>query len=105
MAAGKGSFISKVGAEGYRALGILPGKAPGIATSLGITMKISDGDPTLRAGALIAMNVLKMFSVLDETQRAALKAYDRRPVYNWRGKEVGEIRPTPELIHALAALG
>ena len=68
-------------------------------------MKISDGDPNLRAGALIAMNVLKALGVLDDAQRAALKAYDRRPVANWRGKEVGEIRPTPELIQALAALG
>jgi L-asparaginase II len=105
MAAGKGAFISKVGAEGYRALGILPGKVPGIDSSIGITMKISDGDPNLRAGALIAMNVLKVFGVLDETQRLTLKAYDRRPVQNWRGKEVGEIRPTPELVQILAALG
>ncbi len=105
MAAGKGAFISKVGAEGYRALGILPGIVPGIDNSIGITMKISDGDPSLRAGALIAMNVLKVFGILDDAQRAALKAYDRRPVLNWRGKEVGEIRPTPELIQTLASLG
>lgn len=105
MAAGKGAFISKVGAEGYRALGIFQGKAAGFDSSIGITMKISDGDPILRAGALIAMNVLKVFGVLDDGQRAALKAYDRRPFFNWRGKEVGEIRPTPELIRSLAALG
>lgn len=104
MAAGKGAFISKVGAEGYRGLGILPGKAVGFDTGIGITMKISDGDPNLRAGSLIAMNVLNAFGVLDDAQRAALKTYDRRPVFNWRGKEVGEIRPTPELIQALAAL-
>ena len=104
MAVGKGSFISKVGAEGYRALGILPGQAKKSSTSIGITMKISDGDPSLRAGAIIAMNVLKAFEVLDGAQCALLKDYDRRPVANWRGKEVGEIRPTPELIQALAAI-
>jgi L-asparaginase II len=105
MANGNGAFVSKVGAEGYRALGILPGKSRGSSTSIGITMKISDGDPNLRAGAIIAMNVLKALEVLDDAQCVALKAYDRRPVFNWRGKEVGEIRPTPELIKALAALG
>lgn len=105
MAIGKGDFVSKVGAEGYRALGILPGKAKGIDSSLGITMKISDGDPNLRAGAIVAMAVLKALKVLDEEQSLALKAYDRRPVGNWRGKEIGEIRPTPELMQALAAFG
>jgi L-asparaginase II len=105
MAIGKGAFISKVGAEGYRALGILPGKAMESGTSIGITLKISDGDPNLRAGAIVAMAVLKVLKVLDVTQSAALKTYDQRPVTNWRGKEVGEIRPTPELAQALAALG
>jgi L-asparaginase II len=105
MAVGKGTFVSKMGAEGYRAIGILPGKAKGNETSLGITMKISDGDPNLRAGAVIAMAVLKALKVLDNEQSAALKAYDRRPVSNWRGKEIGEIRPTHEMMQDLAALG
>jgi L-asparaginase II len=104
MAAGKGAFISKVGAEGYRSIGILPGKAIGIDSSLGITMKISDGDPNLRAGAIVAMAVLKALKVLDNAQCTALKVYDRRPVFNWRGKEVGEIRPTAELIQALVTV-
>jgi L-asparaginase II len=103
MTAGKGTFISKVGAEGYRAIGILPEKAMGIDSSLGITMKISDGDPNLRAGAIVAMAVLKTLKVLDTTQIGALKAYDRRPVFNWRGKEIGEIRPTSQLIEVLAS--
>ncbi|MCJ7520402.1 MAG: asparaginase [Anaerolineaceae bacterium] len=105
MTVGKSAFISKVGAEGYRALGVMPGKARRIDTSLGITMKISDGDPNLRAGAVVAMAVLKALKVLDDTQSAVLKAYDRQPVANWRGKEIGEIRPTPELMQALAGLG
>lgn len=105
MAAGNGAFVSKVGAEGYRALGIMPGSAKGIDSSLGITMKISDGDPNLRAGAVAAMTVLKALNVLSDKQYATLKAYDRRPVANWRGKEVGEIRPTAEFMQALTALG
>ena len=103
MTVGKGAFISKVGAEGYRAIGIIPGNAAGIDSSLGITLKISDGDPVLRASSIVAMAVLKALIVLDNEQIAMLKTYDRRPVFNWRGKEVGEIRPTPELMQALAA--
>jgi L-asparaginase II len=104
MTAGKGTFISKVGAEGYRAIGIMPGKAAGVETSLGVTLKISDGDPVMRASSIVAMAVLKALNVLDHDQIAVLKSYDRRPVFNWRGKEVGEIRPTSELVQALAAL-
>jgi L-asparaginase II len=103
MAAGKGAFISKMGAEGYRAVGILPGRAKGVDSSLGISLKISDGDPNLRAASIVVMAVLKSLKVLDDVQITALKSYDRRPVFNWRGKEVGEIRPATELIQALAA--
>jgi L-asparaginase II len=102
MFAGKGSFISKLGAEGYRGVGILSGKAPGINCGLGLAIKISDGDATYRATSVIAMAVLKALGVLDDRQIDALKRYDIRPVTNWRGKEIGEIRPSKELIAALS---
>jgi L-asparaginase II len=102
MFAGKGAFISKLGAEGYRGIGILPGKARGIEGGLGLTIKVSDGDATYRATAVIAMAVLKALGVLDDGQIEALKRYDRHPVTNWRGKEIGEIRPSKELMEALA---
>ena len=101
MFAGKGAFISKLGAEGYRSIGILPGYARGIESSLGLTIKISDGDAAYRATTVIAMAVLKALGVLDDSQIDSLKRYDRRPVTNWRGKEIGEIRPTNELTQAL----
>jgi L-asparaginase II len=102
MSAGKGAFISKLGAEGYRGIGILPGKASGFESGLGLTIKISDGDATTRATPVIAMAVLKALGVLDETQSESLKNYDRHPITNWRGKEIGEIRPTRILTDTLA---
>lgn len=102
MFAGMGAFISKLGAEGYRGIGILPGKARGIESGLGLTIKVSDGDATYRATSVIAMAVLKALGVLDEGQNDALKRYNRHPVTNWRGKEIGEIRPSSELMEALA---
>jgi L-asparaginase II len=101
MTAGRGAFISKLGAEGYRGIGILPGKAAGTQAGLGLTIKISDGDAVSRATPVIAMAVLKTLGVLDETQMEKLKSYDRRPITNWRGKEIGEIRPSLELVNAL----
>jgi len=102
MFIGQGAFISKLGAEGYRGIGILPGRARGLEGGLGLTMKIIDGDPNTRATPVIAMALLKALGVLDETQAAALRKYDRRAITNWRGKEIGEIRPSGCLVDALA---
>jgi L-asparaginase II len=82
----------------------MPGKAAGCQDALGITLKISDGDPNLRAGSLVVMAVLKALSVLDDRQAEALSAYDRRPVRNWRSKQVGEIRLTDEFARMLETL-
>lgn len=104
MVAGEGSFVTKVGAEGFRGIGILPGKAAGFETSLGITIKISDGDLTMRATSIVALSILKHLGVLNSEQAKSVKKYDRRPVTNWSGKTVGEIRPSAELVEALAKL-
>jgi len=94
MTAGGDAFISKIGAEGYLGMGIMPG----------LTLKISDGDLTLRAISVAALAVLSALGVLDDRQLEALKTYDRRSVRNWRGKEIGEIRPTRELMDRLKPL-
>lgn len=104
MFAGKGAFFCKIGAEGYRGLGILPSKTRGFSEGLGMACKISDGDLTYRARPVIAMAVLKALGELDKQQLESLKHFDRRPVTNWRGKEVGEIRPSKELYKALKIL-
>lgn len=102
MFTGQGTFISKLGAEGYRGIGIIPGRARDFEGGMGLTIKISDGDPNTRATPVIAMALLKALGVLDETQASALRKYDRRPITNWRGKEIGEIRPSGFLADALA---
>lgn len=102
MSAAVGSLVTKIGAEGYHGIGVLPGKARGFSTSLGIAIKIGDGDLSLRAGCVVALQVLRHLGVLDEDQLRSLPAYDRRPLTNWRGIEIGEIRPSAELRAALS---
>lgn len=102
MAAACGSLVSKVGAEGFYGIGVQPGKVPGTETSLGIAVKIGDGDLTWRAGCVVVVEILKHLGVLSKEQVAELKAYYRGPVYNWRNMEVGEIRPSEELVAALS---
>jgi L-asparaginase II len=101
MAVGRGAFISKAGAEGYRAIGTLTGKTDKTPTSLGITLKISDGDPNLRAGAVVVIALLKALNVFSKEGAAKLQAYDQRPITNWLGKKVGEIRPSPKFLQAI----
>jgi len=96
-----GSLVTKIGAEGFHGIGILPGKAAGFNTSLGITIKVSDGDLSLRAGCVAALQVLKHLGIFTTEQLETVKAYDQRPIQNWRANDIGEIRPSADLIRAL----
>ena len=109
MTAGRGSILTKGGAEGYQALAVLPGTSRKHAGALGIALKISDGDLAQhdrvqpiahiahdgggRARSTAAVEALRQLGALDEAQLAELKGYLPRPQYNWRRIAVGEIRP------------
>ena len=101
MRVGNGDFITKIGAEGFRGISILPDKARGFSSAVGICYKISDGDKSLRANSIIAMAVLEAFGLLDDKKREKLKGYGRRPITNRQNKAVGEIRPSGELVRVL----
>jgi len=104
MCVGGGAFISKVGAEGYMGVGIIPAKSKISQSTLAMTIKISDGDPNLRAFSVVALAALSALGILDVEQLDLLSAYNRRPLRNWRDKEIGEIRPTRDLLNRLDAL-
>jgi len=93
MQVGAGKIVSKGGAEGYQALGLLPGgRGPG-SPALGITFKIADGDISGRARALASVEILRQLDALSDEQVLALAAFGTRPLRNWRKLPVGEIRP------------
>jgi L-asparaginase II len=93
MQVGAGKIVSKGGAEGYQALGLLPGgRGPG-SPALGITFKIADGDITGRARALASVEILRQLEALSDEQVMALAAFGARLLRNWRLLPVGEIRP------------
>jgi L-asparaginase II len=101
MSAAGGSLVTKIGAEGFHGIGVVPGRSGMFPGGLGIAIKIADGDLSLRAGCLVAIQVLKRLKVLCSGELSDLTDYYRRPVRNWRGLEIGEIRPSPELLQAL----
>jgi L-asparaginase II len=97
MEAGRGKILCKGGAEGYQAIGLLPGALGPGSPALGIAYKVIDGDSAGRARPVIALAVLRQLGALDESQLASLQAFDARPIHNWRGLEVGEIRAAFQL--------
>jgi len=88
MQAGRGDWVTKIGAEGVQAIGI---RSQGI----GIAIKVADGQKRGLYPAIVA--VLDALGVLDATARTALAPWARRPLRNYRGIETGEVRPAVAL--------
>ncbi len=97
MRIGRGKIIVKGGAEGYQAIGLLPGACGPGSPALGIVFKIADGDATGRARSLVGIEILRQLGALDEEQFHALSAFDARPIQNWRKLTVGQLKPVFEL--------
>ncbi|NMB90994.1 MAG: asparaginase [Chloroflexi bacterium] len=110
MAACGGRVVCKQGAEGFLSLGILPGAVAAGSPGMGVAIKIADGDlhgqtrPQVddpnetgdaggRARPIVALEILRRLGVLDAAQARELAHFDARPLSNWRGLRVGEIRP------------
>lgn len=89
MRAGRGDWVSKVGADGVQVLG---SKSRGEAFAI----KISDGDkPALFAASV---EVLDQLGWLDDAQRALLAPWRARPLLNLRGLEIGSRLPVFQLL-------
>jgi L-asparaginase II len=101
MKAANGRVITKEGAEGYLGIGVLPGASSIVHGSIGITIKISDGDPNRRASSLVGLIVLKELGVISTKELTKLREYYIHPIKNWRDKDIGEIRPSHAFLNAL----
>ncbi len=104
----RGKIICKGGAEGYQAMGLLPGALGPGSPALGITLKISDGDlgghalPRGRyrgsARPAVALEVLRQLGALSASDLETLSGYGPTfKLQNWREIEVGMGRPCFQL--------
>ena len=91
MRAGRGRFVSKVGAEGVYAAGVLPCER--WPDGLGVAFKVEDGDKGDRARPCAAVELLRRLGVLEDAVQESLSKFGRRALKNHRGDEVGEVRP------------
>ncbi len=95
MRAGNGSILSKGGAEGFQALGLLPGALGAGSPGIGIAIKISDGDPTDRARSGVALAILQSLGLLNEDQLAQMSVFGpQTQLQNYRKLFVGVTRPS-----------
>ncbi len=83
MAAGKGRFATKTGAEGVHVAAVA-------GLGLGIALKIDDGGK--RAAEVAMAALLRHLGALDAAAEAALAPYLEAPVRNDAGRRVGIIR-------------
>ena len=81
MRAGRGDWVTKVGADGVQAIA---SKSRGQA----IAIKIGDGSKTALFAASVA--ALDQLGWLDDAQRSELEPRRAAVIANWRGTPVGE---------------
>jgi L-asparaginase II len=94
MQAGNGRILSKGGAEGFQAVGLLPGVLGPDSPGIGIAIKISDGDPTDRARNGVALAILQALGALTEAQLKQMSAFGPQvQLENFRKLKVGVSRP------------
>jgi L-asparaginase II len=98
MQAGNGKFVSKMGAEGYQLIGLMPGVLEGSSTGVGIAYKIADGDGFDRAGSLVGVEILRQLGVLTDDMAASLAGFDRPPILNQRKIVVGMLQPCFKIV-------
>jgi L-asparaginase II len=95
MRAGRGSIVSKRGAEGFQAVGIMPGRLGAASPGIGIAFKVSDGDllfrtinvePRNRVRPAVTLEILRQIGSLSEAQAQQLAEFGPiLPVRNHRG--------------------
>jgi L-asparaginase II len=88
MRAGRGDWVTKVGAEGVQAIGVR-------SKGWGIALKVVDGNARGLHPATVA--VIDLLGLLDAEQRTALEAWRAPMVHNYRGLVTGRVLPVVEL--------
>ena len=93
MRAAAGRLVSKGGAEGVQAVGLLPGARGEGSEAAGLALKIEDGDRARRGRSVSTVAALSQLGVLDEAAVARLAEFASPPIRDPRGDPSGLVRP------------
>ena len=88
MRAGRGDWVTKVGAEGVQALGVR-------SRGWGIALKVADGNARGLHPATVA--VLEQLGLLDDERRTELSSWREPEIRNYRGIVTGRVEPVVAL--------
>jgi L-asparaginase II len=93
----------KGGAEGYQAMGVMPGALGAESPGIGIVFKVSDGDLSARDAdgffrnrvrPAMALEILKQLGYISDMELEGLAEFGPiKPITNARKIVVGEARP------------
>jgi L-asparaginase II len=107
MKAGHGRIITKRGAEGFQAIGLLPGTLRPASPGIGIAFKVTDGysarmndrlESAARVRPAVALEILRQLGALSDEQLKSLSAFGpSKPIKNHRGLVTGESHPIFQL--------
>ncbi len=107
MKAGEGKIVCKRGAEGFQALGLLPGALGPDSPGVGIALKVADGDASRMSARLefssrvrpaVVLEILRQLNALSSKQMQELSAFGPvKQIKNHRGLVTGESRPAFKL--------
>lgn len=84
MQAGRGDWVSKVGADGVQAIGVR-------SRGIGIAIRIADGNR--RALHVATLAVLQQLGLIEAPAGTPLAPLDERVIRNYRGIAVGAVEP------------
>jgi L-asparaginase II len=93
MHAAPGKVVSKGGAEGVQAVGMLLGARGKGSGAAGLAIKIEDGDRARRGRNVATVEALRQLGVLNANAMQRLAEYASPPVRDPRGAPSGEVRP------------
>jgi L-asparaginase II len=107
MKVGNGKILTKRGAEGFQAVGLMPGALGADSRGLGIAFKVSDGDAARmgedlssrnRVRPAVTLEILRQLGALNDLQMKQLAEFGPTlPIKNHREIVVGESRPVFKL--------
>lgn len=91
----QGKLVCKGGAEGYQAIGLLPGAMGAGLPGLGIVFKVADGDQRGAVRPAVTLEILRQLGAITPAELEALSKYGPSfPLYNFRKIHVGDARPS-----------
>lgn len=88
-----GRVVSKGGAEGVLAMGVLAGAVKDGSTPLGVAAKIEDGNLGRRGGDVVACETLAQLGLGEPARPERLAEFAHPLITDPRGEVVGDVRP------------